>query len=53
MVELSNLEADNLAALLARVARPHSAAEQDEVEAWVRRLCRRPLDHLHGRDLTA
>jgi hypothetical protein len=50
---LTNAESNELAALLAKVARPHSAEEQRQVELWIRRLSRKPLDHLHGRDLAA
>jgi hypothetical protein len=51
MIELSNAESNELAALIATVARPNSPDEQRAVELWIRRLSRMPLDHLHGRDL--
>lgn len=53
MTELTSRESQELAALLATVARPHSPQEAAAVEAWIHRLSRAPLPTLHGRDLLA
>ena len=53
MIELSNLEARQLATLLVKVGRPHSREEATELESWVLRLNRGRTPDVHGVDLMA
>ena len=53
MQELTNAEALSLCELLVRIGRPHSPAEQRDLEAWVIRLSRGRRVDIHGGDLLA